>query len=77
MNVTVFNLISGVNETRFLIRCESCKCNLGWMKVYVIQSKNWCECKELDEEVLVKMIICETLAGVIVNVIKHVKLMSI
>ena len=47
------------------------------MKVYVIQSKNWCECKELDEEVLVKMIICETLAGVIVNVIKHVKLMSI
>ena len=29
MNVTVFNLISGVNETRFLIRRESCKCNLG------------------------------------------------
>ena len=49
MNVTVFNLISGVKETRFLIRRESCKCNLGWMKVYVIQSKNQCECKELDD----------------------------
>ena len=43
MNVEVFNLMSLVNKTRFLVQDESCEskselnCN---SKVYVIQNKN-------------------------------------
>ena len=29
MNETVFNLVSGVNETRFIVQHESCKCKCG------------------------------------------------
>ena len=29
MNVKVFNLMSGVNETIFLVQRESCKCRLN------------------------------------------------
>ena len=36
-----------------------------------------CECKELDIAAPVKMIICRILARVIVNAIKHIKLMNI
>ena len=40
MNVKVFNLILGVNETRFLVQHESCEGKCGLNKVYVIQKKN-------------------------------------
>ena len=35
MNVKVFNLMSGVNETRFLAQNESCERKCGF---------NWCVC---------------------------------
>ena len=32
MNVKVFNLISGVNKTRFIVQHESCECKCGFNK---------------------------------------------
>ena len=40
MNVKVFNLISRVNKTRFLIHHELCECNVDWLKEHVTQTKN-------------------------------------
>ena len=39
MNVEVFNLTSGVNETKLIVQHES-SANVNWIKVYVLQSKN-------------------------------------
>ena len=39
-NVKVFNLMAGVNETRYLVQHESCETKCGLNKVYAIQSKN-------------------------------------
>ena len=55
MNVKVFNLISEVNETRFIVQHESCECKWGLNDcVYISKQKwnpgeFWCECKELDD----------------------------
>ena len=32
MNVKVFNLISGLNETRTVVQQESCECKCGFNK---------------------------------------------
>ena len=32
MNVKVFNLISGLNETRTIVQQESCECKCGFNK---------------------------------------------
>ena len=32
MNVKVFNLISGINKTRFIVQHESCECKCGLNK---------------------------------------------
>ena len=80
MNIRVLNLMSGVNERRFLVHHESCKCKcrLNKSSCNSKQKSNYnecrCECKEL---VLAKVITCGILARVIVNAIKHVKLMNI
>ena len=57
LNVKVFHLMSGVNETRFLVQRESCdcKCTLNesakkWnSKQKWNHNECWCECKELDD----------------------------
>ena len=52
MNPKVFNLISGRNETRFMVLVSV---TVDLMKVYVIPNKKWkydecpCACKELDD----------------------------
>ena len=54
MNLTVFNLILGVNETRFLVQHELCefKCRLNEntcnSKRKWNRDKCQCECQELD-----------------------------
>ena len=50
MNVTVFNLISGKNETRFLVQHESheCKC-VSHSKQKWNHDECRCDCKELDD----------------------------
>ena len=48
----VFNLISQVNETRFLVHQESCDCKFGLNEIAYNSKqkwnldKCWCECKE-------------------------------
>ena len=78
----VFHLMSGVNETRLLVQNEwcDCKCRLnetvrnskhGTTMNATVSVKNqmiW---------VFVKSVACGILARVIVNVIKHVKLINI
>ena len=55
MNVKIFNLISRVNEKRFLVQHEFCesKCRLNESVCNSKQKWNydecWCECKELDD----------------------------
>ena len=40
MNVKVFNLISGVNKTRFIVQHESCACECGLNKsVFILKQK--------------------------------------
>ena len=57
--------------------------NVDWMKAYVIQTKNeiitnvCVSAKNKIIGILVKMIIRGILAHVIVNVIKHAKLMNV
>ena len=55
MNMKVFSLVLGVNETRFIVQHKSCKCKCG-LNESVCNSKQkwnrgecWCECKELDD----------------------------
>ena len=54
MNVTVFNLVSGVNETRCLVQHEPCECKCVLNERVCNSKQNWnhnecrCECKELD-----------------------------
>ena len=40
LNVKVFNLMSGVNKTRFLVIMNCVSVNKDWMQVYIIQSRN-------------------------------------
>ena len=47
MNVKVFNLISELNETKFLAQHESRKCKSGWNEMN--HDECWCECKRLDD----------------------------
>ena len=55
INSKVFDLMSGVNETRFLVQHEpcNCKCELNESVCNSKQKWNhnerWCECKELDD----------------------------
>ena len=55
MNVKVFNLISGVDEARFIVLHESCECICGLNKsgCNTKQKRNHdkcrCECKDLDD----------------------------
>ena len=54
-NVKIFNLISGVNETRFFVQHESCKCKCELNESVFNSKQKWdhnkrqCECKELDD----------------------------
>ena len=54
MNVKVFYLMSGVNETRFLVQHESCECKCGLNESVCNSKQKWdydecrCECKELN-----------------------------
>ena len=54
MNIKVFNLMSGVNETRFLVQHESCECKCGLDESVCYSKKKWnhneCRyaCNELD-----------------------------
>ena len=55
MNVKVFNLMSGVDETKFSVQHESCeyKCVLNGSLCNTNQKQNHdkcrCECKELND----------------------------
>ena len=55
MNVKVSNLMSGANETRFLVQYEfgECECGLNESvynsKQKWIHDECWCKCKELDD----------------------------
>ena len=50
----LLNLMSGVNETRFIVQYESCECKCGLNESVCNSRQNWnrneckCECKELD-----------------------------
>ena len=55
MNVKLLYLMSGVNETKFLVRHESCKCKYR-LNEFVFNSKQkrnhdkcWCYCKKIDD----------------------------
>ena len=54
MNVKVFDLISSVNEIRFLVQHESCEWKCGLKESVCNSKQKWnhdecrCECKELD-----------------------------
>ena len=55
MSAKAFNLMSKVNETRSIVRYESCECTCG-LNESVCNSKQrfnhdecWCNCKELDD----------------------------
>ena len=54
MDIKVFNLTSGVNETRFLVQHRSCKSKCKFSKSLFNIKWKWnhdecqCECKELD-----------------------------
>ena len=80
MNLKVFNLKLRVNKKRFLVQNDRLIINVDWMKVNLIQSKNWVlanvgvSVKSYIIEALVRMSICGILARVIVSKISHVKL---
>ena len=52
MNLRVFNLMSGINGTRFEVQHESCECKCGLNESICNSNQNWdpgeswCECKE-------------------------------
>ena len=55
MNVKIFSLLSRLNETRLLVRHESCEWKFEFNKSACSNLKQkwnhdecWCECKELD-----------------------------
>ena len=55
MNIKVFNLISGLNETRFIVQHKLCECKCGLDEI-VCNSKQkwnpdefWCDFKKLDD----------------------------
>ena len=80
MNVKVFNLMSGVNETIFLVQRESCKCRLNENVYNSKLNHNKCryECKEINGwSSCKKKVACGILVHMIVTVIKHVKLVRI
>ena len=75
--------MSRVNETRFLVQHESCKCKCR-LNEYLCNSKQkWnhdkcrCECKEVDNWGSCKKEYMWNPARVIVSIIKHVKLTNI
>ena len=49
MNVKVFNLMSGANETRFLVKCESCEYMCGLVENVCNSKQVWnhneCQCE--------------------------------
>ena len=53
--MNVFNLVSGVNETRFIVQHESCECKYGLNETVCNSKQKWncdeCQCKfkELDD----------------------------
>ena len=55
MNVKVFNLMSVVNESRFLVQNESCQCKCEINESVCSSKQKWnhneyrCECNELDD----------------------------
>ena len=55
MHVNIFNLKSGVNDTKFLVRHQSCECKYRLNKSIGNSKQKWnhdeCryECKELDD----------------------------
>ena len=55
MNLKLLNLMSGVNETWFSVKYESCKCNCKLNESAWNSKQKWnhdgccCECKELDD----------------------------
>ena len=54
MGVKVFNSMSGVNETKFLVQHEFCECNCRLNKPVCNSKQKWnhdacpCGCKKLD-----------------------------
>ena len=80
MNAKIFKLMSEVNETKILVQHQSrqCKCRQNESVSKSMQKWNRrCECNKLDIATPVKIIICRILARVVVNAIKHIKLMNI
>ena len=55
MNSKVLDLISGVNETKFLVRYELCECKCGLNESVCNSKQKWnhnecqCKCNELDD----------------------------
>ena len=60
INVKVFNLMSGVNEIKFLVQHEWCKCKytsierVCHLKQKCYHDKCRCECKDLDDWITCK-----------------------
>ena len=77
--------MSGVSETMFSVQHISCDCKFRYnrIKKHINQSKNRIMMNIGDSVktymigVLVEMIVCRILVPVIVNVVRHVKLMNI
>ena len=70
--------MSGVNKARYLVQHElcGCICRLNQLVCNSKQKWNHSKCGWECGGVLEKRLICEILICVIVNVIKHVKLMN-
>ena len=55
MNLKVFNLMSQVNEARFLVQHKSYECKCGLNESVSKSKQNWshnkcrCDCKKLDD----------------------------
>ena len=72
INVKVFDLIFGVNETKLLVQQENtCNSKQKWN-----YDKYWCKCKELEDRSS-STFTYRILIHLTVSVIKHVKLVSI
>ena len=55
MNLKIFNLMSQVNEARFLVQHKSCECKCGLNESVSNSKQKWshnkcrCDCKKLDD----------------------------
>ena len=83
MNVNVFNLMSRINETRFLVQHELHECACGLNESGCNSKEKWnhdeclCKCKELEDWSSCKVTYMWGSIYVTASVIRHAKLANI